>query len=260
MTKGAKSLVNGRNRGQGLTTASDGLPALSVAEHAKDKEYTLKNITGIFTQAMKRRWPGRLYYVDPFSGPGKCVIKNSDQETEGSSIVAAMVPFTYYYFADQDGRCIDALTQRVEGMNLSEKQVRYYTGEANETIDDILRELPSEMNSLGFAFLDPWAWDFSFDYLKKLTRNRRLDILINFNIGDMKRRWSEPSQRMDSFLNLPTDHSRVPGSGVRGRGSGERETTASSLTGKEESSRKEDNSGQGKDGPAGAIAQGGNGR
>ena len=56
------------------------------------------------------------------------------------------------------------------------------------------------------------------------------------------------------------DQSRVPGSGVRGRGSGERETTASSLAGKEESSRKEDNSGQGKDGPAGAIAQGGNGR
>ena len=44
--------------------------------------------------------------------------------------------------------------------------------------------------------------------------------------------------------------SRVPGSGVRGRGSGERETTASSLAGKEESSRKEDNGGQGKDGPA----------
>ena len=55
--------------------------------------------------------------------------------------------------------------------------------------------------------------------------------------------------------------SRVPGSGViRGRGSGERETTASSLAGKEESSRTEENSGQGKDGPAGAIAQGGNGR
>ena len=58
-----------------------------------------------------------------------------------------------------------------------------------------------------------------------------------------------------------SEESRVPGSGViRGRGSGERETTASSLAGKEESSRKEDNSGQGKDGPAGAIAQGGNGR
>ena len=56
------------------------------------------------------------------------------------------------------------------------------------------------------------------------------------------------------------DASRVPGSGVRGRGSGERETTASSLAGKQQAREKEDNSGQGKDGPAGAIAQGGNGR
>ena len=75
------------------------------------------------------------------------------------------------------------------------------------------------------------------------TAPKRLHSQINEHIG-----W------------LDSPRSRVPGSGVRGRGSGERETTASSLAGKEESSRKEDNSGQGKDGPAGAIAQGGNGR
>ena len=68
------------------------------------------------------------------------------------------------------------------------------------------------------------------------------------------------SERADLRPSSTRPRSRVPGSGVRGRGSGERETTASSLAGKEESSRKEDNSGQGKDGPAGAIAQGGNGR
>ena len=64
----------------------------------------------------------------------------------------------------------------------------------------------------------------------------------------------------EAFQAIEKGESRVPGSGVRGRGSGERETTASSLAGKEESSRKEDNSGQGKDGPAGVVAQGGNGR
>ena len=71
---------------------------------------------------------------------------------------------------------------------------------------------------------------------------------------------SRPAGSTATLAGATTQHSRVPGSGVRGRGSGERETTASSLAGKEESSRKEDNSGQGKDGPAGAIAQGGNGR
>jgi three-Cys-motif partner protein len=179
---------------------------LSVAEHAKDKEYQLKNITGIFTQAMKNKWPGRLYYVDPFSGPGKCVIRDSDEETEGSPMIAAGKPFTNYYFADSDARSIDALKERVKRLNLSEAQVYCYTGDASETIGEMLKELPTARESLGLAFLDPWAWHFSFEDLKKLTRGRRLDVLINFNIGDMKRRWWELSPKMDSFLNLSTDH------------------------------------------------------
>ena len=201
--------MTSRSRGQELTTSSDRLPALSVADHAKNKEYTLQNITRIFTQAMKNKWPGKLYYVDTFCGPGKCVIRNSEEETDGSPIIAARVPFTYYYFGDKDGRCINALKQRLEGMDLSEKSVWYYNGEANETIDQILKELPSARESLGLAFLDPWAWDFSFENLKKLTRGRRLDLLINFNIGDMKRRWKERSPKLDSFLNLPSDHREV---------------------------------------------------
>ena len=208
--------MNSRNRGQELATASDGLPALSVAQHAKDKEYALSNVTGIFTQAMKRTWPGKLYYVDPFSGPGKCVIRDSDQETEGSPIIAAMVPFTYYFFADEDQRCIDALKERIGRLHLSEKQFHYYNGEADDTIDRILKDLPPENSSLGLALLDSWAWDFSFKNLMKLTRNRRLDILINFNIGDTKRRWSKPSPRLDSFLNLATDHRDFFTTGVRG--------------------------------------------
>ena len=72
--------------------------------------------------------------------------------------------------------------------------------------------------------------------------------------------WSDLVRNYLNKSETGYEPSRVPGSGVRGRGSGERETTASSLAGKEENSRKEDNSGQGKDGPAGAIAQGGNGR
>ena len=187
-------------------TASDGLPALSVAQHARDKEYALSNITGIFTQAMKNKWPNKLYYVDLFSGPGKCVVRDSDEETAGSPMIAALVPFTYFYFGDEDQRCINALKERVGRLEQSDRHVHYYTGEADETIDRILKDLPPQNSSLGLAFLDPWAWDFSFENLKKLTSNRRLDILINFNIGDMKRRWSEPSPRLDSFLNLTTDH------------------------------------------------------
>ena len=86
---------------------------------------------------------------------------------------------------------------------------------------------------------------------------------LNLGRSTLRRLWAEGALqpiKIGRSLRFASAESRVPGSGVRGRGSGERETTASSLAGKEESSRKEDNSGQGKDGPAGAIAQGGNGR
>ena len=195
-----------RNRGQELTKASDGLPALSVAGHAKEKEFALRNITGIFTQAMKNKWPGRLYYVDLFCGPGRCVIRHSNAETEGSPLIAVEAAFTHYYFADSDEPSIDVLRERVSAINGSGKQLHYYAGRAEETVDRILRDLPHPNRSLGLAFLDPWAWDFSFEGLKRLTKGRRLDILINFNIGYMKRNWRYESPELDSFLNLPADH------------------------------------------------------
>ena len=198
--------MTARNRGQELTKASDGLLALSVAEHAREKEFALKNITGIFTQAMKNRWPGRLYYVDLFSGPGRCVIRDSTAETEGSPLIGVEAPFTHYYFADADESSIDALRKRVAGIDCSGKLLHYYAGTAEETVDEVLRELPHPKRSLGLAFLDPWAWDFSFESLKRLTKGRRLDIVVNFNIGYMKRNWRYESPDLDSFLNLPTDH------------------------------------------------------
>ena len=195
-----------RHRGQELTKASDGLLALSVAEHAKEKEFALKNIATIFTQAMKNKWPGRLYYVDLFSGPGRCVIRHSDAETEGSALIAAGAHFTHYYLADEDEPSIDALSKRLTNINCSGKQFYYYAGKSETTVDRILKDLPHPNRSLGFAFFDPWAWDFSFESLTKLTTARRLDILINFNIGHMKRNWHHKSLELDAFLNLPTDH------------------------------------------------------
>ena len=201
--------MNTRNRGQELTTAADGLLALSVAEHAKDKEYALLNISRIFTKAMKDKWPGRLYYVDPFCGPGRCVVRSLSEETTGSPLIAMGVPFNHYFFADSDDDCVDALKHRVHADNTTGQIVRYYTGEAHDTIRDIVGDLPPARKSLGLAFMDPWAWDFAFQDLKSLTAGRRLDLLINFNIGDMKRRWKEESAKLDSFLNLTADHREV---------------------------------------------------
>ena len=208
--------MNIGNRGQPLSTATDGLLALSVAEHAKDKEFRLRNIAGIFAGAMHKKWPERLYYVDPFCGPGRCIVRNSGEELEGSPLIASKFPFTFYYFADENGQCIEALKSRLLVQSMTGKLPRYFTGRADQTIDEILKLLPPKQESLGLAFLDPWAWDFSFQSLQKLTEGRRLDVLINFNIGYMKRNWAEESAAMDSFLNLKTDHREYFRSETRG--------------------------------------------
>ena len=144
-----------------------------------------------------------------------------------------------------------ALAMRLAGSTFA-RSIEQTEGQAQSIFDDILKEAielleggrvaPDEADEQRERLLAGFRWILVDEYqdIKELEYS-----LISALAG-----WTKGDQ----------DHSRVPGSGVRGRGSGERETTASSLAGKEESSRKEDNGGQGKDGPAGAIAQGGNGR
>ena len=141
-----------------------------------------------------------------FCWPGRCVIRHSDAETEGSPLIAVEAPFTHYCFADADAPSVDVLRERVAGINGSGKRLHYYADRAEETVDKVLRDLPRPNRPLGLVFLDPWAWNFSFEGLKRLTGGRRLDIRVNFNIGYMKRNWRYESLELDSFLNLPVDH------------------------------------------------------
>ena len=190
-------------RGQGLVVASDGLPALEVAEHAREKEFVINGIVNIFTTGMQGKWR-RLYYIDPFAGPGVCRIKGSAAEIDGSPIVAAKskVKFTDYFLADKDKGSLDVLRQRIKGLKLPETvHFEYSVNDADLAMNEILRDLPPPRTSLGLAVLDPWAWDFSFDSLAKLTSGRRLDLVINFPIGYIKRNWNREMPQLDQFMN-----------------------------------------------------------
>ncbi len=193
-------------RGQDIFIASDGLPALSVAGHSREKQFQLRSIADIFARAMKGKWDDGIYYVDLFSGPGKCILRDSGEEIAGSPLVASEMPFDHFYLADSNSVFLDALKGRLSGAGLPEDNFHFYVGEADDVVGDILMDLPPARSSLGFAFLDPWAWDFSFRSLERLTQGRRMDVLVNFNIGDLKRDWLHPLHRLDSFLNLPCGH------------------------------------------------------
>ena len=190
-------------RGQDLVLGSDGLPALEVAAHTKEKEFVVDRITDIFNVGMQHLWSQR-YYIDLFCGPGLCKLKDDGGEIAGSPMLAAKskAKFTHYYFADENGTNLSALEQRISRLRLPRTQdIHYYQGEADTLVDRILDELPPPRRSLGLAVFDPWGWDFSFSTLAEITKGRRLDLVVNFPIGYIKRNWEKDLPRLDDYMN-----------------------------------------------------------
>ncbi len=190
-----------RARGQGFVTASDGLPALEVAAHAKEKEFVIERIAGIFNAGMGNKWY-RRYYVDPFAGPGVCRIRETTTEIDGSPMLAAKSKFTDYFLGDNNADCLTALEQRVSGLVSPDKtSVRYYQGDADTSVSRMIQDLPPARSSLGLAVFDPWGWDFSFDTIGNLAESRRIDLIVNFPIGYIKRNWEKELPQLDKFMN-----------------------------------------------------------
>ena len=190
-----------RSRGQGVVTASDGLPALEVAAHAKEKEFVLERIVDIFNTGMQKKWD-RRYYVDPFAGPGICRIRETVTEIDGSPMLAAKSKFTDYFLGDKDADCLTALAQRISNLVLpKENNVCYYQDDADTAVTRMLNDLPPARNSLGLAVFDPWGWDFSFETIAELAEARRVDLVVNLPILYIKRNWEHELPQLDKFMN-----------------------------------------------------------
>lgn len=191
-----------KSRGQVSITASDGLPALEVSEHTREKEFVFENYAGIFTSGMKNWWPN-LYYVDPFAGPGVCRIKESNEDMDGSPLLAAKSKsgFRSYFLGDNNPKFVDALRQRFGQLDTLQKpNAKFYTGDANATVREMLKELPNP-NQLGLAVIDPWGWDIAFETIASLTERRRLDLVIYFPVRFIKRNWRKDLPALDQFMN-----------------------------------------------------------
>ena len=195
--------MNTTSRGQELARGSDGLSVLEVADHAKEKEFAIERIVGIFNAGMQRKW-NRRYYIDLFAGPGVCHIRGTTTEIDGSPMLAAKskAKFTDYFLADKNSESLDALEQRITKLALPDQtRVHYYNDDADAVVEKILGDLPPAESSLGLAVLDPWGWDFSFDAIANLSHERRLDLVVNFPIGYIKRNWEKELPQLDRFMN-----------------------------------------------------------
>ncbi len=93
---------------------SDGLPARDSGAWAKEKLYYLEHYLDIFSVGMGKKWKGKLYYVDLFAGPGRCRIPETQEEFDGSPLIALKFNFAKYVFFESDPSCFKALETRIK--------------------------------------------------------------------------------------------------------------------------------------------------
>ncbi|HYB62467.1 MAG TPA: three-Cys-motif partner protein TcmP [Methylomirabilota bacterium] len=162
--------------------SSDGLVVRESGRWVKDKLYYLEHYLKIFSVGMHNKWLGKLYYVDLFSGPGRCFIRETREEVDGSPLIALKYDFANYFFFENDPACYDALVKRIKTKAPDKiRSISVIQGNCN---DEITRVKPPASPSLGLAFIDPTGISqLSFDTIRTLVKQRKMDLIINFPEG-----------------------------------------------------------------------------
>lgn len=170
-----------------LLTASDLLPARPSGEWAREKLYYLARYMEIFTTGQKNRWTRRAY-IDLMAGPGVCKIRPAGDEFDGSPLIAlnTKTPFTHAVFVELDGECCQALNFRCGAPGLRPDPLIIH-GDCNDqaVIGQIRQAAPGD--ALTLAFVDNLGLNVTFETLKALTRERRIDLVITFQVQDLVR-------------------------------------------------------------------------
>jgi len=176
--------------------ASDGLVAIEFGPWAEDKLSHLDKYCAIFNTATYKSWKNRIY-IDLFSGPGKCIIKGTKKEFNGSPLLALNcdIPFTHYFFNDIKLEYVEALKKRTQSYGYN---IDFINQDCNLALDEILNRIPQY--SICFAYIDPYYLEIKFDTIKKLTMKRAVDLLITFQIGMARRNFLQPNFDMKQFF------------------------------------------------------------
>ena len=160
----------------------DGRVIRDSGKWAEEKLYYLGRYLKIMSVGMSKKWAGKLYYVDLFAGPGRCQIRETRKEIDGSPLIALLgFNFDKYFFFEANPACHQALDERVMARAPQKYEtVKIIQGDCNTMLDKAA--LPTD--GLGLAFIDPTGISqLSFETVSKLANNRQIDLIINFPEG-----------------------------------------------------------------------------
>ena len=186
--------------GQPLVKVSDGDLALVTGSWSLDKHDYIHRLADIFSTGMKNRFRYRCF-IDLFAGPGRCAIEGTATELPGSPLQAINIRdrFTHYLFNDINPDCIAALRRRVSHLDVI-PEPQYFINDCNSVVPELRAALPPASDSLELAVIDAWGWEMNFDALASLTQGRRMDVIVTFPIGFIKRNWRRQLDKLDRFL------------------------------------------------------------
>jgi len=186
--------------------AQDGLRALRVKLHTREKLHYISRYINQFCTATKQRWAIRNY-IDLFSGPGINVYDPGGEEVNSVSLEACShkLPFTNYFINDIDSESIAALRARVASLNLAgDTQLRLRTSDCNQVVDEFVTSIKRQP-SVNLAILDGFGIECHWVTVKKLASVQRMDLVIlfpgNMNVVRNAERWSqEDDTQLDLFM------------------------------------------------------------
>lgn len=181
----------------------DGLPVQCVNEWAKQKHnYIRRYLEATHGVRGKFIYDSGAGYVDLFSGPGKARVASTGEIIDGSPVLAAKIdrqPFTDIVLCEYSEVNISALKTRFAGQS----RVTIEPGDCNENIKNIVPKIP--VNGYNVALIDPFhVGNLAFETIERLANFRRMDLVINFPIVDIRRNWDKVD-RIERFIGLTAD-------------------------------------------------------
>ena len=191
---------------------ADRLPVQCVGRWVEDKFFFLERYLDASREA-RRKFADKsnAVFIDLFSGPGKCIIKDKKREIDSGGIRAFKMdkaPFSEYFYFDICRTNVEALKKRT-GTN---PKCHVKCGDSNILVEELVEELLKQRYRYHFAFIDPFGPDgLKFETLRTLARLDRMDMLIHFPIGAIKRNLRTWLKHGNSILDnfLGTDAWRI---------------------------------------------------
>lgn len=180
-----------------LEPIPDGLCTRASGMWAEEKLDYFRRYLDIFLTSMRHKNWRAINFIDLFSGPGKCIVKDSRKIFLGSPLLSLSHKYTFdhYYFCDADKKALDALKIRCERSGLQNLSINYFCGDGNKLVKNIVREIQdldkqfirNKWPSLNIAFLDPEGLELEWSTIAELAKVNRMDLIIHFSLMGIKR-------------------------------------------------------------------------